>query len=234
MSDTPQGPGWWRASDGKFYPPQPAPAAGFNPAQAQPTWGAQQPSPPPPQAPQWQKPQNKRRGCLYAVLAVLGVIVLIVVIVAVAANKASNNVKSSGNLAGPPPAAQYRVGQTGKSGGFAFTVYSVQAPYQASDGFTPTAGDEYVVVDVQVQNLDSHSQQAFSSLIGFHLLDSQNHQYDETIIPNLNPSAPDGQIAAGQAIRGYVGFEVPTGTSGLKLRCQGSMTSAGAVFTLTP
>ena len=25
MSDQPQGPGWWRASDGKFYPPQSAP-----------------------------------------------------------------------------------------------------------------------------------------------------------------------------------------------------------------
>lgn len=27
MSDTSQGPGWWLASDGKWYPPQPAPAA---------------------------------------------------------------------------------------------------------------------------------------------------------------------------------------------------------------
>lgn len=26
MSDTPQGPGWWQASDGKFYPPQSAPS----------------------------------------------------------------------------------------------------------------------------------------------------------------------------------------------------------------
>ena len=26
MSDTPQGPGWWQASDGKFYPPEQAPA----------------------------------------------------------------------------------------------------------------------------------------------------------------------------------------------------------------
>jgi hypothetical protein len=27
MSDTPQGPGWWQASDGKWYPPETAPAA---------------------------------------------------------------------------------------------------------------------------------------------------------------------------------------------------------------
>jgi hypothetical protein len=35
MSDTSQGPGWWQASDGKWYPPEsastPAPAAGGSP-----------------------------------------------------------------------------------------------------------------------------------------------------------------------------------------------------------
>lgn len=30
MSDNPQGPGWWQASDGRWYPPQQAP--GFTPA----------------------------------------------------------------------------------------------------------------------------------------------------------------------------------------------------------
>ena len=236
MSDTPQGPGWWQASDGRFYPPQQHPTAAWGSQQTQQrSWGSQPTPPPyPPQAPQWQKPQNKRKGCLYAVLVVLAVIIAIVVAVGVAANHVSNNVKTSGNLGGPAPAAHYSIGQIGKSGGFAFTVYSIKAPYAAPDGFAPTAGDEYVVVDVQVQNLDGNKQEPFSSLIGFHLLDVQNHQYDETIIPGLNPSAPDGQIAAGQAIRGYVGFEVPTGTTGLKLRSQGSMTSAGAVFTLTP
>lgn len=39
MSDTPQGPGWWQASDGKFYPPEqqtaatpPTPGGGFEPS----------------------------------------------------------------------------------------------------------------------------------------------------------------------------------------------------------
>lgn len=31
MSDISQGPGWWQASDGKWYAPQPAPAAGESP-----------------------------------------------------------------------------------------------------------------------------------------------------------------------------------------------------------
>lgn len=31
MSDTPQGPGWWQASDGKWYPPESAPGGGSSP-----------------------------------------------------------------------------------------------------------------------------------------------------------------------------------------------------------
>ncbi len=32
MSDTPQGPGWWQASDGKFYPPESAASSTLTPA----------------------------------------------------------------------------------------------------------------------------------------------------------------------------------------------------------
>ena len=28
MSDTSQGPGWWQASDGKWYPPEQSPGGG--------------------------------------------------------------------------------------------------------------------------------------------------------------------------------------------------------------
>lgn len=34
MSDTPQGPGWWQASDGKWYPPEQAPATTAMPGAA--------------------------------------------------------------------------------------------------------------------------------------------------------------------------------------------------------
>lgn len=41
MSDTPQGPGWWQASDGKWYAPQQQP--GVNPGYGQPTPAPGQP-----------------------------------------------------------------------------------------------------------------------------------------------------------------------------------------------
>jgi hypothetical protein len=77
-------------------------------------------------------------------------------------------------------------------------------------------------------------QQSFSSLIGFHLLDAQNRQYDEDIFgAGVTPSAPDGEISGGMSIRGIVVFEVPNGTTGLRFRAQGSFTAAGAVWTLS-
>ncbi|WP_426573015.1 RDD family protein [Aquihabitans sp. McL0605] len=39
MSDTSQGPGWWQASDGKWYPPEQAPGAAPNPAAGMPPAG---------------------------------------------------------------------------------------------------------------------------------------------------------------------------------------------------
>lgn len=50
MSQQPQGPGWWRAPDGRWYPPQPPGAYG------------PPPGPPP--------PQRSHRGCIIAVVVV--------------------------------------------------------------------------------------------------------------------------------------------------------------------
>jgi uncharacterized RDD family membrane protein YckC len=41
MSDTSQGPGWWQASDGKWYPPESAPSSGASPSSPTMPIGAQ-------------------------------------------------------------------------------------------------------------------------------------------------------------------------------------------------
>lgn len=126
------------------------------------------------------------------------------------------------------------IGDTGTSSGFKITVYGVMDPQPPPDpdfGSAPP-GMHYVSVDVQVANPSSGNND-FSSLAGFHLLDSKNHQYDETIIPGLDPSAPDGQIPPHGAVRGFAAFQVPDGTTGLRLRVQGSITASGVVFRLS-
>lgn len=63
MSDAAQGPGWWRASDQKWYPPQ------------------LMPSPPPP-------PKNRRRKWPYVLLALLVIFFLIIVLIVAGVSKA--------------------------------------------------------------------------------------------------------------------------------------------------
>ena len=70
MSDYPQGPGWWQASDGKWYPPQEPTAV--QPQQTSPYPPYQAPGTPPPPAP-------KSKGPLIAVLAVVAVIAVAIV-----------------------------------------------------------------------------------------------------------------------------------------------------------
>jgi hypothetical protein len=60
-------------------------------------------------------------------------------------------------------------------------------------------------------------------------LDAQNREYDEAVT-TLRPGAPGGSDRWCESIRGFVVFEVPDGTAGLKLRVQGGSNAAGAVF----
>jgi hypothetical protein len=46
MSDRPQGPGWWQASDGNWYPPESHPAQQSPPPPERPTNGTQAPTAP--------------------------------------------------------------------------------------------------------------------------------------------------------------------------------------------
>jgi hypothetical protein len=76
VSDASQGPGWWLASDGKWYPPEQAP----QPQPPQPPSPAPTPGPPtsmPPPVPQ-QSGQGSgiSKGCIYALVAAAAVVVV--------------------------------------------------------------------------------------------------------------------------------------------------------------
>ena len=176
-------------------------------------------------------------GTTLSVLATL-LFVLVFAVAGNAVNEAADSLAVTDNaspaMAAGPTKASYNVGDTATTGDFRVTVYGFKDPQPpASEFMTPRPGMHYVSVDVQMTNPDPKEQQSFSSLLGFHLIDGQNRQYNEDFMDaGLTPGAPGGEIAAGQSVRGYVAFEVPDGTSGLKLRVQGNLTAAGAVFNL--
>jgi hypothetical protein len=126
------------------------------------------------------------------------------------------------------------VGDTATSSDFKFKVWGFTDPQPSPNQFAkPAAGSHFVSVDVEVFN-PSTKNISFSGLLGFHLLDGKNRQYDEDIVSVLlSPKAPEGQIPPKGSIRGLVGFQVPDGSTGLKLRVQGSITASGATFKLS-
>ncbi len=105
MSDSPQGPGWWQASDGKWYPPEQASAANPTPAGSVPASGAGAVNIGDAFGYGWNKfTQNIGQlivaaligFLIYVVLTVVGYIVLIAT--ALASSDPTCRVNSSGNL----------------------------------------------------------------------------------------------------------------------------------------
>jgi hypothetical protein len=132
----------------------------------------------------------------------------------------------------PPPTA-YKVGDTARSAGWKVTLFGFKDPLDAPPDHPPDPGDHYVSVDLQITN-PSSKDVSFNVHGAFQLLDSANHQYGDTFLVWLDPGEPIGGIDAGQSLRGNVAFEVPDGTTGLRLRVRGDETAAGAVFALSP
>jgi hypothetical protein len=73
VSETPQGPGWWLASDGRYYPPESAPRPAYPPQQADPP---QQAYPP---VAGFRPPPRRGRGGKVALLVVVLVVIGLVV-----------------------------------------------------------------------------------------------------------------------------------------------------------
>lgn len=112
-------------------------------------------------------------------------------------------------------------------------MFGVTDPQPAPNRFEqPKDGFRYISVDVQVAN-KSNRQERFSSILGFSVLDGENRKYDPEFLSSVTPGPPEGEIPPGEAIRGFVVFEVPEPAAGLRFRVQGNITAAGAFFKLS-
>ena len=135
MSDVSHGPGWWQASDGRWYPPQPA-------APAPP------PPPPPGPPPQWGgppagSPKSSNRGCLIA-LAIVGALVVLggiaaTVLIVVVGREVDDRVDDDGGITSfsdndeNPPADDVSIGECGPATGTRFMRATVEVRNHSSE-----------------------------------------------------------------------------------------------------
>lgn len=210
MSDAAQGPGWWQASDGKWYPPEPAQG---------------------PPRPQVQPAAQKKGGCLRRVgIAALVIVGLIAVAAILAALGGGGSSKPKATPGGGSQRV-YALGQTAHTGAFDVTLDTVQNPYTPTNRFEAApAGQHLVGVELTVRNT-TNTQQPLSTLLGAEVTDSQSRPWSITIAGTDKPQL-DGEVPANDSRRGWIFFKVDDSATGLKLRLKGNLTATGSLFDL--
>jgi hypothetical protein len=111
----------------------------------------------------------------------------------------------------PISGGELGIGSTGQTGGLKITLNGIK---RDSGGFLkPKAGNEYLIVDLTFENTTSEKT-TVSSLLSYSIKDSTGQEYSITFGPDIKKSA-DGDIAAGDKLRGESAFEVPKSATGL-------------------
>lgn len=135
----------------------------------------------------------------------------------------SNSTASTASTAAKAP-QHFKVGDQVKVGStYIVTVNSVKAS-QGDEIDQPKAGNQYMIVDVTVQNVSS-SEQDFSSLLSFTLKDSTGQKYDQAFVSGA--TSPDGKIEPNDKLRGQLAYEVPTAQHGYTLGFEADILSSG-------
>lgn len=124
----------------------------------------------------------------------------------------------------------HSIGETITIGDFALTVNGVTFP--EGDGFNkPDDGKRFVIVDVTFDNVSGDATN-LSSLLQMTLRDSTGQKYDVDLMANVasGGSSPDGELVAGEKLRGQVGYQVPIDATGLVFVFDANVFGVGKVF----
>lgn len=251
MSDQSQGPGWWQASDGKWYAPEQHPD--YRPPVPPPV------PPPTPQAPASQPPsgtpmgqeqrapqsRSEAKADAKAAAArakamrpwfkkkrfwVLGL--LAIIIVATVASSSGGD-DDGGNDGGSkdPVTNVLGVGDTDNTSGLDVTLLTVESPVQLGQfDSEPEPGNRYIGVELSVTNT-SDEDQVLSTLLNTELKDETGQRFDIALV-GLDRPQIDGTVLPGDTLRGWAVFEVPEASKGLILIVKGSITASGVRFDL--
>ncbi|OPY19420.1 MAG: Telomeric repeat-binding factor 2 [Methanomethylovorans sp. PtaU1.Bin093] len=88
---------------------------------------------------------------------------------------------------------------------------------------TAPSGEEYIIVDVTIENI-GNEMQYFASSVNFNVYDTEGYSYPSDFIAELalKKSFDGSNIAPGSTRRGEIPFLVPTGKTGLQLQFTGA------------
>lgn len=250
MSDTSMGPGWWIASDGKWYPPEQAPQyapPSLPTAHPQVPHGATATIAAPPQQvthtfqpPAGYKLKKKRRWP-WVLLAIVVLLVVGAAIAGTADEQDAQQSSTANDQAAPAveadPAAtsdaagSLTVGSTDDTSGFDVTLLQLVDPWTSTNQFeSPDAGNRFIAVELNMVNTTDEIR-PFSTLLGMEVIDSLGQRWNPAFagfdLPQL-----DGDVNPGSNIRGWQVFEVPADSTGLRLKVAGSLTASGIEFQL--
>lgn len=126
-------------------------------------------------------------------------------------------------------AATFKIGDVVKKGKFEAAVLSINANVKSSNQFEkPDEGKKWFAVEFQLKNNGKESE-SISTIIQFKLKDNTNAQYDVGFTTQPEPKFPDGELAAGDTARGWITFEIPPASAGLKFIFDAEVFGGGRV-----
>ena len=134
------------------------------------------------------------------------------------------------NLAGETTQTTYKIGEAIQIGDLMLTVNKISSP--AGNEFTkPAADHKFLVVDVTIENKGAKAA-AISTLLQMWVKNAGGQKYTLDLMATTaaKGATPDGELAAGEKVRGQVGYQVPTNATGLVFVFDGDVFGAGKVF----
>ncbi len=108
-----------------------------------------------------------------------------------------------------PEFGVYEIGDHVQLGNLVIAVHAVQFS-EGDEWWQPEEGNVFVWVDVSFENAGAQSA-SVSSLMEMFLKDSEGRKYDVDLLSSTasGETTPDGQIPAGDKLRGTVGYSIP-------------------------
>lgn len=124
----------------------------------------------------------------------------------------------------------FKVGETVNIQNVNLTVNSISNP-DGNEFTKPEDGKKFLVVDVTIENTSTEVQN-ISSLLQMSVKDGTGQEYavDFAATTIVDGASPDGELAAGEKVRGQVGFQVPADAKGLVFVFDASVFGSGKIM----